>query len=261
MWAMDLRLAGRTALVAASSRGLGYACAAALAEEGVNVTINGLSEEHLKTAAEALRHHDVTVNAVAADINTIEGRARLLDVCPEPDILVNNNWGPPPGDWLSFEYEDWLGAIEANMLTPIMLIRAVVPAMRAQRFGRIVNITSQMVKSPFSVMGLSAGARAGLTAACKALSRDVASDNVTINNLLPERIDTERSRYMARRRAESSDMTYEEARQEIVDSIAAGRMGTPEEFGKACVFLCGADAGYISGQNLQLDGGSYRGAF
>jgi 3-oxoacyl-[acyl-carrier protein] reductase len=261
MWAMDLGLAGRTALVAASSRGLGYACATALAEEGVNVTINGLSEEHLKTAAEALRQHDVTVNAVAADINTVEGRTKLLDVCPEPDILVNNNWGPPPGDWLSFEYEDWLGAIEANMLTPIMLIRAVVPAMRAQRFGRIVNITSQMVKSPFSVMGLSAGARAGLTAACKALSRDVASDNVTINNLLPERIDTERSRYMARQRAESSDMTYEEARQEIVDSIAAGRMGTPEEFGKACVFLCGADAGYISGQNLQLDGGSYRGAF
>jgi 3-oxoacyl-[acyl-carrier protein] reductase len=147
------------------------------------------------------------------------------------------------------------------MLAPIMMIRAVVPRMRERRFGRVVNITSQMVKSPFSVMGLSAGARAGLTAACKALSRDVAKDNVTINNLLPERIDTERQQYMARKRAESSDMTFEDARAEMVASIAANRLGRPEEFGKACVFLCGADAGYISGQNLQVDGGSYRGAF
>ncbi len=258
---VDLGIAGRTALVTASSRGLGKACAVALANEGVDVTINGLSEENLATAAVELRAVGVDVVTVAADINTAEGREALLAACPEPDILVNNNWGPSPGDWLSFEYEDWLAAVEANMLAPIMMIRAVVPAMRRRQFGRIVNITSQMVKSPFSVMGLSAGARAGLTAACKALSRDVAKDNITINNLLPERIDTERQRFMATKRAESSGMTYEAARQEIVDSIAANRMGRPEEFGKACAFLCSADSGYISGQNLQLDGGSYRGAF
>lgn len=258
---MDLGIAGRKALLTASSRGLGKACAVALAREGVDVTINGLSEENLKAAAEEIRALGVDVTPVVADVNTEAGRAALLEACPDPDILVNNNWGPPPGDWLSFDYADWLRAVEANMLSPIMMIRAVVPGMRERRFGRIVNITSQMVKSPFSVMGLSAGARAGLTAACKALSREVAKDNVTINNLLPERIDTERSRFMARSRAESSGMTYEQARQEIVDSIAAGRMGTPDEFGRACAFLCSAHSGYVSGQNLQLDGGSYRGTF
>lgn len=147
------------------------------------------------------------------------------------------------------------------MLAPIMMTRSVISAMRERRFGRIVNITSQMVKSPFPFMGLSAGARAGLTVASKTLSREVARDNVTINNLLPERIDTERQVYMARQRAESSGMTYEAARQEIVDSIAAKRMGRPEELGAMCAFLCSAHAGYISGQNIQLDGGSYRGAF
>ncbi len=225
------------------------------------MTINGLDPGNLDAAAAEIEALGVEVTPVAADINTREGRERLLAACPDPDILVNNNWGPPPGDWLSFEYEDWLAAVEANMLAPIMMIRAVVPDMRRRRFGRIVNITSQMVKSPFSVMGLSAAARTGLTAACKALSREVAGDNVSINNLLPERIDTERQRYMASRRAESSGMTYDEARREIVESIAAGRMGTPDEFGRACAFLCSADSGYISGQNLQLDGGSYRGTF
>ncbi|MDH3250250.1 MAG: SDR family oxidoreductase [Acidimicrobiia bacterium] len=258
---MDLGLAGRKALLTASSRGLGLGCATALAREGVDVTINGLDPGNLEAAATELRQFGVEVTTVAADVNTVEGRERLIEACPDPDILVNNNWGPPPGNWLSFEYEDWQRAVEANMLSPIMMIRAVVPGMQQRKFGRIVNITSQMVKSPFSVMGLSAGARAGLTAACKALSRDVAKDNVTINNLLPERIDTERSRYMARQRAESSGMSYEDARKEIVDSIAAGRMGTPDEFGRACAFLCAQDSGYISGQNLQLDGGSYRGAF
>jgi len=259
---MDLGITGKTALVTASSRGLGRACAMALAEEGVNVTINGLREENLTETAGAIRElTGVQVTAVAADVNTVEGRATLLAACPDPDILVNNNWGPPPGDWVSFEYEDWLKAVESNMLAPIMMIKGVVGGMRRRKFGRIVNITSQMVKSPFSVMALSAGARAGLTAACKALSRDVAADNVTINNLLPERIDTERQVFMARRRAESSGMTYEAARQEMVDSIAAGRLGTPDEFGRACAYLCSAHSGYISGQNLQLDGGSYRGAF
>jgi 3-oxoacyl-[acyl-carrier protein] reductase len=259
---MDLGISGKTALLTASSRGLGRACADALAAEGVRVVINGLSQENLDRAAATITsRHGVEVIAVRADINTREGREELLERCPDPDILVNNNWGPPPGDWEDFEYEDWLGAVEANMLAPIMMIKGVVARMRERRFGRIVNITSQMVKSPFSVMGLSAGARTGLTGAVKALSREVVKDNVTINNLLPERIDTERQVYMAQRRAASAGIGYEEARQEMVDSIAAGRMGRPEELGAACAFLCSAQAGYISGQNLQLDGGSYRGTF
>lgn len=252
----------RTALLTASSRGLGKACALALAGEGVNVVINGLSEQHLTDAATEIRERsDVEVVTVAADINTMEGRRQLIEACPDPDILVNNNWGPPPGNWVDFEYEDWLRAVESNMLAPIMMIKAVVGGMKERRFGRIVNITSQMVKSPFAVMGLSAGARTGLTAAAKALSRDVAEFNVTINNLLPERIDTERQVYMAEQRAASAGISYEAAREEIVESIAAKRMGRPEEFGAACAFLCSDQAGYISGQNLQLDGGSYRGTF
>ena len=259
---MDLGIKGRTALLTASSRGLGKACAVALAREGVDVTINGLSEENLETTAEEIRSATgVRVTAISADINTPDGRSELLAACPTPDILVNNNWGPPPGDWQSFEYDDWLSAIESNMLAPIMMIRAVIEEMKRRRFGRIVNITSQMVKSPFSVMGLSAGARTGLTAACKALSREVAQYNITINNLLPERIDTERSVYMAKRQAEASGTTYAEARQQIVNSIAAKRLGRPEELGAACAFLCSVPASYISGQNLQLDGGSYRGTF
>jgi 3-oxoacyl-[acyl-carrier protein] reductase len=198
---------------------------------------------------------------VVADINTADGRRRLLEACPAPDILVNNNWGPPPGRWEEFEYEDWLQAVESNMLAPIMMIKGVIEGMKIRRFGRIVNITSQMVKSPFGGMGLSAGARTGLTAAAKVLSREVAEFNVTINNLLPERIDTERNIYMARKRAESAGITYEDARREIIDSIAAKRMGRPEEFGAACAFLCSEQASYISGQNLQRDGGSYRGVF
>ena len=226
------------------------------------MVINGRTPSHLERTAEELRRDTgVRVETVAADVDTDEGRTKLLEVCPDPDILVNNNWGPPPGDWVGFGYDDWLSAVESNMLAPVMMMRAVVGPMRRRGFGRIVNITSQMVKSPFPFMGLSAGARAGLTAASKALSLEVARDNVTINNLLPERIDTDRQVYMAEKRAESAGMTYEEARQEIVDSIAAKRMGTPEEFGATCAFLCSAHAGYISGQNIQVDGGSYRGAF
>ena len=259
---MDLGIAGRRALLTASSRGLGKACALALAAEGVDVVINGRDEETLAVTADQVRRlHGVDVVAVAADINTEAGREALLEACPGPDILVNNNWGPPPGPWESFDHDDWLDAVEANMLAPIMMIRAVVGGMKQRSFGRIVNITSQMVKSPFAVMGLSAAARTGLTAASKALSREVAPHNVTINNILPERIDTERQVFMARSRAESAGITYEEAREEIVESIAAKRMGRPEELGAACAFLCSAHAGYISGQNLQLDGGSYRGTF
>ncbi|HEX5696146.1 MAG TPA: SDR family NAD(P)-dependent oxidoreductase, partial [Acidimicrobiia bacterium] len=172
---LDLGIKNRTALLTASSRGLGKACALALAGEGAHVVINGLSEDNLaRAAAEIQAQTDVDVVTVVADINTVEGRHRLLEACPDPDILVNNNWGPPPGRWEDFEYEDWLQAVESNMLAPLMMIRAVVGGMKQRRFGRIVNITSQMVKSPFAVMGLSAGARTGLTAAAKALSREVA---------------------------------------------------------------------------------------
>lgn len=259
---MDLGISGKNALLTASSRGLGKACAMALAQEGVNVTINAQKQDVLEATAQEIRDATgVTVTAIAADINTQEGRQKLLDACPDADILVNNNWGPPPGNWEDFEYEDWRVAVESNMLAPIMMIKGLVGGMRQRKFGRIINITSQMVKSPFSVMALSAAARTGLTAACKALSRDVAKDNVTINNLLPERIDTDRQIYMAQQRAKASGMTYEEARAEIVDSIAANRMGRPEEFGAACAYFCSANASYVSGQNLQLDGGSYRGTF
>jgi 3-oxoacyl-[acyl-carrier protein] reductase len=196
---------------------------------------------------------------VAADINTEAGRATLIAACPEPDILVNNNAGPPPGELADWDHAAWLSALEANMLAPILLIRALLPGMRQRRFGRIVNITSATVKSPRAHMGLSTAARTGLTALCKALVPEVAKDNVTINNLLPERIDTGRQRFMTERMMRMENITFEEARARITDSIAAKRFGKPEEFGDACAFLCSEQAGFISGQNLQLDGGSYRG--
>jgi 3-oxoacyl-[acyl-carrier protein] reductase len=257
---MDLGLSGRTAIVCASSRGLGKACARALAAEGVAVVINGRDAERLAATAEEIRGTTgVAVTAVVGDLATEDGRAALLAACPEPDILVNNNGGPPPGRFEDWDHAAWLAALESNLLAPVMLIRAVIGGMRARRFGRIVNITSAMVKAPHSLMGLSTAARSALTAVCKGLSREVAADNVTINNLLPERIDTDRQRFMAELRSAMGGITIEEAYAEIAASIAAGRLGTPEEFGAACAFLCSAHAGYVSGQNLQLDGGTYPG--
>jgi len=257
---VELGLAGKRAIVCASSRGLGRACAEALAGEGVSVTINGRDEAVLLQAADEI--HAATgasVTPVAADIDTPVGRDALLGACPDADILVNNNWGPPPKDFADTTYDDWMTVLNANMLAPVMMIHALLPGMRARKFGRIVNITSAMVKAPRPHMALSAGARTGLTAVCKALSRDCAEDNVTINNLLPERVDTHRQAYMAERRAEKAGISLAEARAEQVASIAAGRLGDPAEFGQTCAFLCGANAGYISGQNIQLDGGSYPG--
>ena len=257
---MDLGLTGRTAIVCASSRGLGKACARALAAEGVAVVINGRDAEKLAATAEELRAATgATVTPVVADLNTEDGRAALLAACPEPDILVNNNAGPPPGRFEDWDHAAWLVALEANLLAPVLLIRAVIGGMRARRFGRIVNITSAMVKAPHSLMGLSTAARSALTAVCKGLSREVAADNVTINNLLPERIDTDRQRFMAELRSAMGGITIEAAYAEMAASIAAGRLGTPEEFGAACAFLCSAQSGYVSGQNLQLDGGTYPG--
>ena len=259
---MELGITGRSAIVCASSRGLGFACADALAREGVHVTINGRDEAALQAAAQQLTdRHGVPVRAVAGDITDPATHEALMAACPQPDILVNNNGGPPPGRFADWDREAWIAALDANMLAPLAMIRAVLDGMVARRFGRIVNITSAMVKTPLSPMGLSTGARAGLTSVAKALSKDVAKANVTINNLLPERIDTARQRQMAELQASIAKITVEEAYERMAASIAAKRLGRPEEFGDACAFLCSAQAGFISGQNLQLDGGSYGGLF
>jgi len=257
---MDLSIHGRKALVAASSSGLGLACATALAREGCEVFINGRDAERLVLARQRIADATgATVHIVCADINTDAGRHTLVQACPQADILVNNNAGPPPGVLADWDHAAWTAALEANLLAPVLLIRALLPGMRERRFGRIVNITSAMVKSPRPHMALSTTARTGLTAFSKAMSLEAAADNVTINNLLPERIDTPRQQFMAQRMMQAQGIDMAEARRRIAQTIAARRMGTPQEFGDACAFLCSAQAGFISGQNLQLDGGSYAG--
>ena len=257
---MDLGLHQRRALVCASSQGLGYACALALAQEGCVVTINGRDATKLEASARALRDATgATIHIAPADLNTDVGRAALLAACPEPDILINNNAGPPPGKLDDWDHAAWIGALEANLIAAVLLIRAVLPGMRARRFGRIVNITSAMVKTPHAAMGLSTAARAGLTAVSKALAREAVVDNVTINNLLPERFDTPRQAFMVQRLMAEQGIDRETARQRIADTLPARRFGRPEEFGAACAFLCGAHAGFMTGQNLQLDGGAYAG--
>jgi 3-oxoacyl-[acyl-carrier protein] reductase len=253
---MELGLAGRRAIVCGSSRGLGRACAEALIAEGARVVLNGRDPKRLaQTAAELSDRGEVA--AIAADLDTEAGRETLLAACPEPDILITNNGGPSPRFFADIDEAGWTDALAANMIAPLMLIRAVLPAMRARAFGRIVNITSAMVTTPRPHMVLSAGARAGLTAALKGLALEVARDNVTINNLLPERFDTDRQHFMAEQTAKREGISYDAARAAQRASIAARRLGRPEEFGAMCAFLCSDLAGYISGQNLHLDGGSY----
>ncbi|MGD6749730.1 SDR family oxidoreductase [Streptomyces sp. BH105] len=257
---MDLGIADRWAIVCASSQGLGRACADALAAEGVHLVLNGRDRERLeKAAAEIRAEHGVTVRTVAADITTAGGREQLLAARPDPDILVTNLAGPKPGPFLSLREEDLARGLEMHFHTPLALVRGVVDGMRERRFGRIVNITSAMVTSPHSFMAASSGARTGMTSVMKGLSRITVADNVTINQLLPERIDTGRQQQMARIEMERDGVSYEEARRRQAASIAAGRLGRPEELGAACAFLCGARSGYISGVNLHLDGGSYVG--
>jgi 3-oxoacyl-[acyl-carrier protein] reductase len=259
---MDLGIAGRRAVVAASSAGLGFACAQSLAREDVHVVINGRDQQRLDAAASQLRSEsNVSVEAVVGDIADPSTRAALLAACATPDIVVTNNGGPPPGRFSQWDRDAWIAAVDANMLAPLLLIRDVVDGMVERRFGRIVNITSAMVAAPVGAMGLSSAARTGLTSALKGLSREVAAANVTINNLLPERIDTGRQRQMAELAVAVKGIALEEAYAEIAATIAAGRLGRPEEVGDACAFLCSAQAGYISGQNLHLDGGSYAGLF
>ena len=257
---MDLGLRGKKAIVCASSRGLGRACAGSLAREGASVVINGRDAEYLRTTGDLIRAEaGGALIEVVADVSTADGRRALLEACPEPDILVTNNGGPPPVPFAASTEEHWRDALNANLLSAVFLIQAVLPGMRQRRFGRIVNITSAMVKSPHPLMGLSTAARAGLTALVKAVSKDVAADNVTLNNLLPERFDTDRQRRLAELAMAFRNISYEEARAEQTAQIAARRLGRPEELGDACAFLCSEQAGFISGQNLGLDGGSYAG--
>jgi 3-oxoacyl-[acyl-carrier protein] reductase len=257
---MDLGIRGKHAIVCASSKGLGLACATALAREGAIVTINSRDEDRLQAAASEIRTATAAeVTTVVGDITLAGTRAALLAACPEPDILVTNNAGPMPGRFQDWDREQWIAALDANLLAPALLISAVIDGMVERRFGRIVNILSAMVKAPQAVMGLSSGARSGLMSYCKGVSREVAASNVTINNLLPERIDTGRQRFMAELAAAMKGQTVEEAYDDIRSTIAARRLGTPAEFADACAFLCSAQAGFISGQNLQVDGGTYAG--
>jgi len=254
---MDLGLQGKWAIVCASSKGLGLGCATALAREGVNLVMNARTPGPLNEAAETLRReHGIDVRAVACDITTEEGREKVLAACDAPDILVNNAGGPPPGMWTDWEREDFIRALDANMLTPIALIKAVLPGMMERGWGRIVNITSQSVKSPIPVLGLSNSARAGLTGYVAGTSRQVASSGVTINNLLPGIHATDRADALDRAVVEAEGITMEEARARRAATIPAGRYGTIEEFGAACAWLCSQYAGYVVGQNILLDGGA-----
>jgi 3-oxoacyl-[acyl-carrier protein] reductase len=257
---MDLELAGRWAITGASSSGLGLACAKALHAEGVHVVINGRGRETLERAVGELRSVGDgrgEIRVVQGDIALAETRERLLEACPTPDILVTNNGGPPPGPFQKSGRAEWERGLNANLLAHVELINLVVDGMCNRRFGRIVNITSAMVTTPRPTMAVSSAARAALTAAVKGLSLDVARFNVTINNLLPERFDTERQRYMAEVATVRDGITYDEARARQVRSIAAGRLGDPRELGAMCAFLCSPLAGFMSGQNIHLDGGSY----
>lgn len=257
---MDMGIRGRKALVCAASKGLGKGCAMALAGEGVELTIVARTPETLEATAEELRRaYGVAVTAIACDITTVEGREKALAACPSPDILVNNAGGPPPGDFRDWTRDDWIAAVDANMLTPIELIKATVDGMIERRFGRIVNITSSAVKAPIDILGLSNGARAGLTGFVAGIARKTVEHNVTINALLPGPFDTDRLSGTAKAQAAKSGRSVEEILDERRRANPAKRFGTIEEFGAACAFLSSAQAGYITGQNLLLDGGAFPG--
>src|SRR6188508_3247823 len=238
---MDLGIRGRTALVCAASKGLGKGCAISLAREGVNLVITARGKEALDaTAVELEKKYNVRVTAIAGDITTVEGRAAALKACPSPDILVNNAGGPPPGDFRNWSREDWIKALDANMLAPIELIKAVVDGMIERRFGRIVNITSSAVKAPIDILGLSNGARSGLTGFVAGLARKTVAHNVTINNILPGMFDTDRMKGTVKVRAASAGRSFDDTRRAAYAANPTGRIGTIEEFGAACAFLCSA---------------------
>lgn len=255
---MDLGIAGKSALVCAASKGLGKGCALALAAEGVRVTILARQRDVLEqTAAEIYAGTGVRVETVIADITTEAGRDAALAACPTPDILVNNAGGPPPGDFRDWRQQHWFDAVNGNMYSPIDMIRRTLDGMLERGFGRIINITSAAVKQPIGALGLSNGARSGLTGFVAGISRDTARHNVTINNLLPGLFDTDRGRGAAALIGGGSGLSGDE----YIATLPAGRLGLIEEFGATCAFLCGQQAAYITGQNILVDGGNYRGTF
>ncbi|HZE42722.1 MAG TPA: SDR family oxidoreductase [Steroidobacteraceae bacterium] len=259
---MDLGIRGRTAIVCASSQGLGKGCAQALAEAGVALVINGRNPSLLEQAAREIRQAwGVAVTPVIADVSTAEGQAALLHACPAPDILINNNAGPPVRNFRELDRKAMLDGVTSNMVTPIELIQKVIDSMSTRGFGRIVNITSQSVKMPIAGLDLSSGARAGLTAFVAGVARGVADKNVTINNLLPGNFDTARLRNNLSLAAKRNQMSDAEAAVRAMAAIPAKRFGTPAEFGQTCAFLCSVHAGFITGQNILLDGGAYPAAF
>ena len=259
---MDLGISGRKAIVCASSRGLGKACARALAEAGCDVVINGRDAKKLDAAAAELSSiTGAKITAVAADVGTPEGQKKLLAACPTPDILVNNNAGPPLRDFRELTRQQILEGVTANMVAAIELIQKVIDPMRQHRFGRIINITSGSVVAPLAGLDLSSGARAGLTAFLAGVARTVAADNVTINNILPGAFDTDRLRGTLSKAAEQKGKSIAQVAADRIAGIPAKRFGDPAEFGAACAFLCSSQAGYITGQNLLIDGGTFPGAF
>ena len=257
---MDLGISGKWAIVSGSTRGLGLACAEALAAEGANVVLNARTDTQGEQVALDLRERfGVKVIFVAADVSTAVGRERLFAAYPNVDILVTNASGPSPSSFVDNSAEQWSDAFDMNFHSAVGIMQLVLPGMRERKFGRIINITSAMVTSPHPFMTLSIAARTALTGVTKAVSKEVVSDNVTINNILPERIDTGRQRQMAELQVQFRGITLEEAYDEMKQTIAAKRLGRPDEVGAACAFLASIHAGYISGENLHLDGGSYEG--
>lgn len=253
---MDLGLRGKRAIVCASSKGLGLGCAEALAEAGVDLVMNARGAEALEAEAARLREtYGVQVTTVACDLTSPEGQAKVLEAGANPDILVNNNGGPPPGMWTDWDRDDFIKALDANMLTPIALMKAVLPGMTDRGWGRVVNITSQSVRAPIATLGLSNAARTGLTGYVAGTARQVAKHGVTINNLLPGVHDTDRIKTTDQGIVKQTGKSLDEVQSERRASIPAGRIGTKEEFGQTCAFLCSQYAGFIVGQNILLDGG------
>jgi 3-oxoacyl-[acyl-carrier protein] reductase len=255
---MDLGIAGRKAIVCASSKGLGRGCAEALAREGVDVIVNGRNEAEVMATSDAIRRQSsVGVTPVVADVSTSEGRAALLQACPEPDILINNAGGPPSGDFRDLDEEKWLKGLAPNLIAPIMLIKATIDGMAQRGFGRIINITSRSVKTPLYHLPLSNAARAGLTGVVAGLARQVAKDNVIINNILPGPFATDRQMAPMRGRAAQAGVDYEAFMKQQIGQVPARRFGTAEEFGSTCAYLCSVHASFIVGQNILIDGGGF----
>ena len=253
---MNLNISGKKAIVCGSSRGLGKACAESLAKEGVEIIINGVNEENLQNTKKEFEDKGFKVQSVLGPLEDENTRAALLKACPEPDILINNSGGPPPGNFFEWSEDDFLSAIKSNFTQSAMLMQSVLPGMKERKFGRIINILSAMVKNPHVIMGLSTSARSGLLGLSKGLSREMAQFNITINNLLPERIDTDRQTRVIEFQAKLAGISYDEAKNNMEEELTAKRMGTVEEFSDLAAFLCSEQAAYISGQSISIDGGN-----